>query len=354
MARLRYNGLKATLGAALTSTGTAVTFAAALTHAGGTAVPTLAGGDLIPLSILDSNGNLVEIVHLTAYTAGATTGTIVRGREGTTGVAHASGASVRHAATTADFEEPDRIINAQTGTTYTVTATDTGDDRMLTLTNAAAITLTLPAGLPVGSTVTFAQMGAGQVTAVAGAGATVQGKPSLKTADQYSVAEAQVIAADTWVVYGRLEDPPHVHAVVRARAKRTTLPPSLANATTTIINWEAEEYDTDGLWAVSPNPSRIVLGKVGLWLVFGAYSYGGNATGRRVSMLRLNGTNYFARNSVYPTSTVAVDVPVSSPVVATAVTDYVELAVYQDSTTTLASAAGTAADNWLAAFYLGS
>lgn len=95
MARLRYNGLSTTLGGTgLTTTATAVTFGAALTHSNGTAVSTLAAGDYIPLVILDSSGHESEIVWLTAYTAGATSGTITRGQEGTTGVAHSSGDKV--------------------------------------------------------------------------------------------------------------------------------------------------------------------------------------------------------------------------------------------------------------------
>lgn len=111
MARLRYNGLctgaagalvPLELGASLTSGGTTITFNAALTHSNGTAVPTISGGDYLPLTILDASGNVVEIVYLTAYTSGATTGTITRGREGTTGVAHASGVKVVNAATSID------------------------------------------------------------------------------------------------------------------------------------------------------------------------------------------------------------------------------------------------------------
>lgn len=95
MARLRYNGLRAALaGSGLTNSGTTITFAAGLTHSNGTNVPTLSGSDYIPLAILDSSGYLSEIVHLTAYTAGGTTGTIVRGREGTSGVTHSSGDAV--------------------------------------------------------------------------------------------------------------------------------------------------------------------------------------------------------------------------------------------------------------------
>jgi hypothetical protein len=94
MARLRYLGLVAELaGSGLTNSATSITFAAALTHAGGTAVPTLSG-DYIPLTILDSDGVPSEVVYLTAYTSAATTGTISRGKEGTTGVSHSAGAVI--------------------------------------------------------------------------------------------------------------------------------------------------------------------------------------------------------------------------------------------------------------------
>lgn len=119
MARLRYNGLTATLGAALASGDTAVSFEAALTHSGGTAVPTIAAGDYIPLTILDS-GEVAEIVHLTAYTSAATTGTISRGEEDTTAAAHSIGAAVIHAATIEDVApevlllEPGADVPAET------------------------------------------------------------------------------------------------------------------------------------------------------------------------------------------------------------------------------------------------
>lgn len=92
--RRLYNGLRAALGATLSSGATAITFPSALTSAG-TNVPTLAGGDYIPLAILDpSTGNLTEIVHLTAYVSGATTGTIARAKAGTSATAHPAGAIV--------------------------------------------------------------------------------------------------------------------------------------------------------------------------------------------------------------------------------------------------------------------
>lgn len=113
MARRRYNGLKAALGADLTAAGTTVTFSAGLTYTGATGpgaqVPTIAAGDYVPLSIQNAQG-VAEVVYLTAYTAGATTGTIQRGRDGTGGVAHTSGARVIQAATSGDFVGPSIYI----------------------------------------------------------------------------------------------------------------------------------------------------------------------------------------------------------------------------------------------------
>lgn len=59
----------------------------------------------ISLFIADSNGRITskEIVYVTAHTASATTATILRGQEGTTGVAWAIGDKWEHSATALDF-----------------------------------------------------------------------------------------------------------------------------------------------------------------------------------------------------------------------------------------------------------
>jgi microcystin-dependent protein len=104
MARLRYNNSGGVLGAALTAGATTITFAAAPPFA------TLAGTDYIPLC-LDPAGSALpnpsfEIAYLTAYTLGATSGTITRGQEGTTGKAHNNGAAWAQAPTAADIPDP--------------------------------------------------------------------------------------------------------------------------------------------------------------------------------------------------------------------------------------------------------
>lgn len=98
-------------------------------------------------------------------------------------------------------------IIADTGTTYTPVLTDAGD--IVTLSDAAATTLTLPrdsdVAFPVGTVITFVQIGAGQVTATAGTGVTLRSPgPTNKFRAQWSSVSAMKIAADTWLIAGDL------------------------------------------------------------------------------------------------------------------------------------------------------
>jgi hypothetical protein len=95
--------------------------------------------------------------------------------------------------------------NAQTGTAYTLVIGDR--DKIVELSNAAAITLTVPtnasAAFPVGSSVMLLQTGAGQVT-IGGAGVTINATPGLKLRAQWSSATLFKRATDTWVAVGDL------------------------------------------------------------------------------------------------------------------------------------------------------
>lgn len=98
-------------------------------------------------------------------------------------------------------------LNAQTGTTYTLVLTDA--NKFITLSNASAITLTVPPNSSVafetGDQVNLMQLGAGQVTITAGSGVTIRSAGSkLKTNAQYAVATLVKIDTDTWVAVGNL------------------------------------------------------------------------------------------------------------------------------------------------------
>jgi hypothetical protein len=95
-------------------------------------------------------------------------------------------------------------LNAQTGTTYTLVLADA--HKLVTLSNASAITLTIPTNASVafeiGDQVNLLQLGAGQVT-VGGAGVTIRSEGTkLKLKGQYAAATCVKIGTDEWVLLG--------------------------------------------------------------------------------------------------------------------------------------------------------
>jgi len=110
--------------------------------------------------------------------------------------------------TTANAAQPAALtLNAQTGTTYTLIASDA--TKLVTLTNAAAITLTLPPSVfTTGQQINLAQLGAGQVTFAAGVGVTIVSTGATaaapKISKQYGAATAICTASNTFLVVGSL------------------------------------------------------------------------------------------------------------------------------------------------------
>lgn len=101
-------------------------------------------------------------------------------------------------------------LNAQTGTTYTTVLTDNG--RLVTLNNAAAITVTVPLNSSVayatGAIINVQQIGAGQVTIQGASGVTITSTGATATAPktraQYSAASIIKTGTDSWTVIGDL------------------------------------------------------------------------------------------------------------------------------------------------------
>ena len=109
VARLRYNNQTGSLGTSLSSStsGTSQVITGLFASAPGFA--TIASPDYLPLIIEPAtsagtpSANF-EIAWLTAYTAGSTNGTILRGQEGTSAPAHSSGVIWDHGATALDVQ----------------------------------------------------------------------------------------------------------------------------------------------------------------------------------------------------------------------------------------------------------
>lgn len=106
MSRRHHTLLKVALGADIDDNDTAITFEAPLKEYGEDNIATISGGDIIVFRCEN------EILHLTAYTSAASSGTFLRGQEGSTATAHPEGAILRHVVTDLDWSAIDDAIAA--------------------------------------------------------------------------------------------------------------------------------------------------------------------------------------------------------------------------------------------------
>ena len=186
---------------------------------------------ILALDYNAASEELVSIVGVSGLTL--TIGTAVgvasvagRGYNGTSPAAHNTGAVVRHVITAQDLTDAQNhydattsvhgiadtaklavnlTLNAKTGTTYTLIATDAS--KLITLNNSSAIAVTVPAGIfTVGQQINVQGIGAGAVTiqcdgttVLTSTGSTTNA-PVLRT--QYSAATIICTATNTFTVVG--------------------------------------------------------------------------------------------------------------------------------------------------------
>lgn len=140
------------------------------------------------------NGTVWEVVRSTVpYATGATGAAGPTGPTGSTvtGPTGAAGAIL--------------AINNNTGTTYTLQATDVND--LVTLNNANTVTVTVPPSVfSANDVVNVSQIGAGQVTFAQGAGVTITSTGATASAPQlrvqYSTAAVICTASNTFLIVG--------------------------------------------------------------------------------------------------------------------------------------------------------
>ena len=124
---------------------------------------------------------------------------------GTTGQVLAKNSNTDLDFTWVEQDDTTLSINSQTGTTYTLVASDVG--KLVTMSNASGITLTIPPSVfSVGNQINIAQTGAGQVTFAQGSGVTINSVGATATAPkitkQYGAATAICTASNVFLVIG--------------------------------------------------------------------------------------------------------------------------------------------------------
>jgi hypothetical protein len=91
-------------------------------------------------------------------------------------------------------------VNAQTGTSYTLSETDNG--KVITLNSPSPITLTVPSGLSVGFNCLVVQLGTGAITFTASSTTINNRGTNTKTAGLYAIATIVSYTSNTFITSG--------------------------------------------------------------------------------------------------------------------------------------------------------
>ena len=113
---------------------------------------------------------------------------------------------------------------------------------------------------------------------------------------------------------------------------------NITDVTTTTINWDTENFDTDAFHSTSSNTNRITIpsGKAGKYFVMATFTYsaGNGGLNQRSLFIRKNGTIYKSDYVNSSNSTVICSNRIST-IMDLAVGDYIDVAVYINAGATL-------------------
>lgn len=189
---------------------------------------------------------------------------------GTSGNVLTSNGTTWTSAAPIDTTSAAKVINAQTGTTYTFALTDgsnNGNSPLVTLTNASVVTATVPpnssVAFPIGSQIDVIQGGAGSVIFAPGAGVTINSPlASLTIRARYSQVSLIKTATNTWDLFGDLEIPGYIVAT--------------GGTITTDGNFKIHTFTSSGTFQITSGSGTVES------LVVGGGGGGGDNTGSNI------------------------------------------------------------------------
>ena len=163
------------------------------------------GTDMAFTWINNDQGDITAVTAGTGLSGGGTSGAVTVSIDTATTVDKTTAQTLTNKTLTAPVLN--LALNAQTGTTYTLVAGDTG--KLVTASNASAITVTVPPSVySAGEQIHIQQIGAGQVTFAQGSGVTITSTGATATAPklraQYSAATVICTASNTFTIVGDL------------------------------------------------------------------------------------------------------------------------------------------------------
>jgi hypothetical protein len=287
-------------------------------------------------ALLESGTANAEIVSVTGVTGSVAT--IIRGQNGTVGVAHSGGATFDQVVIAQDFDEANAHTSANSGV-HGIFGHVVGDSDAQTLTNK---TLTSPAisnptvtGTSNGANATLSgTLAVTGTSTLTGAVSTTNGV----TVGTTLAVTGAVTASSTLTVTGQ--------ATIAGVNRNTSFfygtqaaPVSLANGTYTKANIDTAVVNPGG-WSLSSG--AVVIPATGTYKAVGVAGFASAANGSRGAELQLNGTLITGSQVIIPGAAAGAYFQNSGTVIFTATAgDLLAIAGFQNSGGAINSAAGS-------------
>jgi len=153
------------------------------------------------------------------------------------------------------------------------------------------------------------------------------------TAPSTWVAGAVLTAAQ---LNQQLRDNMNFLAIPNMCRARSTTATTIPNATATIIPFAAaDSYDTAAMHSTTVNNSRVTVGLVGVYSITGLIYLTANGTGQRIIVVYKNGAELESIQIPAVSGAFTCRIGITTLNYASAITDYYEIGLFQDSTTSL-------------------